>query len=68
MSDNEKQIIIDEAQRYVDYYNTTPKDPMYYDVREMFSEKYDVIATLYYKLTGKSLIVDKTTNTVKEEV
>lgn len=65
MTDNERQIIIAEAQRYADYYNTTPKDPMYFDVREMFSEKYDVIATLYCKLTGKLLMVEN--GTVKEK-
>lgn len=68
MTDNEKQIIIAEAQNYVKCYNATPNAPMYSDVREMFCEKYETVAGLYYKLTGKSLVVDKTTNTVKEEV
>ena len=67
MTQDEKNIIIEEAQKVVDNYNDTPKDPTYYGVRVKYSEQFVTIQTLYMRLTGNMLAISGDGRKVEEK-
>lgn len=63
MTQEEKNIIIEEAQKIVDIYYETPV--RYFDVRNEYSARFMTLQLLYARLTDRFLVVVKETDTYK---
>ena len=67
MTQDEKNIIIEEAQKIVNAYYEMPDSPMYFSTRSSYSDRFLAIQTLYMRLTHKYLVIKGDAHTVTEE-
>ena len=66
MTQEEKTIFIEEAQKVVNNFFDTPNEPMYFTVRSEYSNQFTLLQRLYGRLAGRILVIDEN-NIIREQ-